>query len=108
MDGWGEGRGRDLEMDVWMTYGSYEFYCGRGERVGGGDLDGEVPETGYVWGGGLVSISWFSLVERVLRLWESNRFTFVCGPGNTFHDGFPVQEVCFGDGVEGLEDGGGF
>ena len=38
--------GEDLEMDVRMTYGSYEFYCWRGEGVGGGDLDVEFPETG--------------------------------------------------------------
>ena len=31
-----------------MTYGCYELDFWRGERVGGGDLDGEFPETGLV------------------------------------------------------------
>lgn len=35
-------------------------------------------------------------------------YTFVCGAGNTFHNCFPVQEVGFGDGAEGVQDGRGF
>ena len=34
--------------------------------------------------------------------------TFVGGARDTFHDCFPVEEVGFGDGVEGLQDCGGF
>ncbi len=50
-----EGEGRTyLEMDVWMTYGSYEVDFWRGVRVGGGNLDVEFPETGWVGGCRLV------------------------------------------------------
>ena len=43
------GRGRTyFEMNVGMTYGCYEVDFWRGVWVGGGDLDGEFPETGWV------------------------------------------------------------
>lgn len=62
-------------------------------------------------GGGLdvsKQFSWVDLVLKgVLSLGE-DVYTFVGGPRDAFHDSFPVQEVSFGDGPEGVQDGRGF
>lgn len=60
------------------------------------------------WGGEWVSCFGFGIVEGVGGGEGGGVCTFVCGTGDAFHDCFPVEEVGFGDGVEGLEDGGGF